>query len=114
MDTQLFVDSAAPVPTIRVVGDVDLALKKAFAHALVQLDERVPSVAIDVTRCEFFDSSALGALANFARPRGAQRLVLVAPGPHAKRLLHLVGFDQIFTIVDDLADLDGLRLHQTA
>lgn len=88
-------------------GEHDLFTKLRLLEALADVGEE-PNVIIDLTPCEFIDSSIIGALAaaSQADSPASQHLALVAPeddGP-VWRTLQLAGGLQLFPIHETLED----------
>jgi anti-sigma B factor antagonist len=98
------------LPVLRVRGDVDIytapRLKEAVLAAL-SLDAR--SLAIDLSRVEFMDSTGLEVLLS-ARKRTAERggdLYVLGARKQVRRLFQLVRLDKVFHLCRK-ADLPGL------
>lgn len=95
---------------ILVVGDLDVLTAPQLRDRLVEVvesDSRV--IFVDLTGCQFIDSSGLSALVT-AHKRvtsvGGQ-LDLVCPTGNVRRLIEVVALDQVFTIHDGLAGAPG-------
>ena len=89
---------------IRVRGELDLArvdeLQSLLDGARLQAGTQV---VVDLRACPFIDSSVIACLLSAdgrAAARGAEVVVLVAPGP-VRRTLDLVGVSAILTVVED-------------
>jgi anti-sigma B factor antagonist len=79
---------------VRVMGELDLASSSQFEQVLQSTDLE-GRVVVDLTECDFIDSSGLRVLlagAMRAESEGG-RLVLVAPEPNIRRVLELTGVE---------------------
>ncbi len=84
-------------------GDLDLAEKERLRERLDAACLAGPEVAVDLSKVDYADSTALGLLVgtrNRLRERGG-RLVLVAPSPQMKKLLEYAGLDASFEVVSN-------------
>jgi stage II sporulation protein AA (anti-sigma F factor antagonist) len=79
---------------VQVTGELDLATCGELEAAL-QAADLGTRVVIDLTACDFLDSSGLRVLmAGAGRSESAGgRVVLVAPDPRIRRVLELTGID---------------------
>jgi anti-sigma B factor antagonist len=79
---------------VQVTGELDLATSGELEAALEQADLS-GRVVIDLTECEFLDSSGLRVLLAGATRSEAEggRVVLVAPDPGIRRVLELTGVE---------------------
>ena len=66
-------------------------------------DEDQPLV-IDLTRCDFIDSTGLAALLHGAKPaqNGESRVAIVSPVGDVRRMLELTAIDQSIPVFEDL------------
>jgi anti-anti-sigma factor len=84
-----------------VTGEVDLESAPEFdRHLHAALDSGVSTVIVDLTECEFFDSSGLNVLARANhRHDGVQRLSLIAPRESfPRRVIEITQLDHMFRI----------------
>jgi anti-anti-sigma factor len=78
---------------IQVEGELDLAVAEQLEQALVRAGAECREVLIDLTRCEFIDSTGIAAIVH-AHKRLAEnggRLVACAPSAQVLRVLSLTG-----------------------
>lgn len=88
---------------IELSGDLDLAVKEHLREQLDAASAASAEVAVDLSRVDYADSTALGLLVgtrNRLRERGG-RLILVAPSIHMKKLLEYAGLSASFEVVAD-------------
>jgi anti-sigma B factor antagonist len=84
---------------VQVTGELDLATSGELEAAL----ERMPAagrIVIDLTDCDFLDSSGVRVLLAGATRSEAQggRVVVVAPDPRIRRVLELTGVEDKLTV----------------
>jgi anti-sigma B factor antagonist len=93
--------AAGPQAELKLVGELDMGTAGRLREALERaLDEGATTVVVDLSALTFMDSTGLQELA-MARRRHQARggdVVLQAPTARIRRVLHIVGFDQLFTI----------------
>jgi anti-anti-sigma factor len=88
---------------VSVAGELDMSTAPRFKQTLLGALDTVPaSVIIDLTECEFIDSSALGVLIG-ARERLdgdglSVGLSIVAPNPTIRKVFEITGLDTLFAI----------------
>ena len=89
---------------VSVAGELDLYTAPEFERALLAADG-AGSVVVDLSRCTFIDSSALGRLLAANRRLGlAQaRLSIVAPSAEVRQPFQLTGLDREFAFHQSLA-----------
>jgi anti-anti-sigma factor len=63
------------------------------------------TVVLDLRRCEWLDSVALGVLVRAHRKLSLGRLVLVVTAPEILRLFEITGLDRSIEVRRDTADL---------
>jgi anti-sigma B factor antagonist len=97
----------APVPIIRVGGELDLStaaqLCRAIHTAAAETALRPPRVVVDLTELEFCDSTGLGALVGAVREvrvLGGKAVLAVTPGSTLDRLLDLSGLGEFLRVED--------------
>jgi anti-sigma B factor antagonist len=87
---------------VNLTGSIDAYNSPRLAQDLEQLIEcGQAAIVVDLQHLQFIDSSGLGALvrgAKLARAAGGY-LVLRAPKPAVRKVLHITGLDRIFEIV---------------
>jgi anti-sigma B factor antagonist len=106
-DIPQFEISSGPGPDdvylVRVAGEVDMSHEKelqAELRAAVEADAR--GIVVDLTGCEFIDSSAIRALLLSREEknpqRGAESLAVAASSEQILRILAVMGIDQVIPI----------------
>ena len=91
---------------VRVAGDLDIETHEKLADCLVREAER-GAVVVDLTACEFIDSSGVRALLLGIRAAGgedATRFAIAAPNEQVQRILEMTGLDTavpVHSTVDD-------------
>ena len=88
-----------------VVGDLDMASGPSLrAAALQQLDDGWDQLVLDLTGCDFIDSSGVGVIVGLLRRIHSRdgRLELVVPLPEQRRIFELCRLDRIFALHADL------------
>ena len=107
-------DELGDITAIRVIGELDQATLPQF-HEKVNpvLDESSGSVLVDLSECEFVDSSGLAAfVAAHERLSGdpARGFGVCCPDSQVRRLLELTGLDRAMNVMDSRdAALEELR-----
>lgn len=85
-------------------GEVDLSWSQQVRRAVLDALSGADSVAVELSRVEYIDSSGIAALVEgfqSARGRG-KRFVLLAPSDAVLAVLRLARLDKVFRIVDAL------------
>ncbi|MDQ2681653.1 MAG: STAS domain-containing protein [Candidatus Eremiobacteraeota bacterium] len=88
---------------LELSGDLDLAVKEQLRQQLDAASLGSSEVAVDLSKVDYADSTALGLLVgtrNRLRERGG-RLILVAPSTHMLKLLEYAGLASTFDTVDN-------------
>jgi anti-anti-sigma factor len=94
------------VPMFWVAGELDLATRNEIENRLLELADTQPALILDLRRCTFVDSSALGLVAQLYR-RLADRnghgpsLALLVGGESVRKVLELAALDRILPICAD-------------
>lgn len=95
---------------IGVSGDLDVLAAPRLRDQLIDEIERGErEIVVDLTSCEFIDSSGLSALVTGlkrVRSMGGE-LGLVCPPGDIRRLLEMVALDQVFKIYGDAGSLSS-------
>ncbi|HET6963669.1 MAG TPA: STAS domain-containing protein [Acidimicrobiales bacterium] len=95
---------------ITVAGDLDVLTAPRLRDQLIEvIDEGSRHIVVDLTSCEFVDSSGLSALVTAlkrVRSMGGD-LDLVCPPGNVRRLIELVALDQVFNVYDDAGSSGG-------
>jgi anti-sigma B factor antagonist len=96
------------VPLIAVHGELDLFTAPELRERLLRHLERPqpPHVVVDLSDCAFVDASGCHALLTTARrlDHHKRRLVLVNTHEGNARIFSVMGFDELFPIVETPAD----------
>jgi anti-anti-sigma factor len=101
---------------VRVAGEVDMAHEDAVREELRRAAEADPrGIVVDLTECEFIDSSGVRALLLSREadgPEGAgQRLSVAASSEQILRILGVMGIDRVIpvhpTVEEAAAELQG-------
>ena len=96
------------LPIISVVGEIDVATAPQLRESLheVIVEDRA-TVVLDLLAVTFLDSSALGVLVGGlkrCRELGGE-LYIVVTDPRLKKIFEITGLNEVFPIVDALADV---------
>jgi anti-anti-sigma factor len=91
------------VCVVRVVGEVDMSHEEDLRAELRRaVDSEAPGIVVDLTECEFIDSSGVRALllSREAQNGGedADRLALAASSDQILRILSVMGLDKVIPI----------------
>jgi anti-sigma B factor antagonist len=97
------------VYVVRVAGEVDMSHEdelRTELHAAVEADAK--GIVVDLTECEFIDSSAIRALLlsreEKTHPPGAESLAVAASSDQILRILSVMGLDQVIPIQPTVAE----------
>lgn len=99
VETKLLPDDAR---VVAVAGELDLYTAPQFEEQILDaLDNGTARIVVDLSGCEFLDSTALGILVKVRKRLGDQerRLVLVATDHNIVKVFQITGLDRVFTIV---------------
>lgn len=104
---QILVADHEGVYVIKMVGDVRLTLCISFDQFIDTMfsETDFSAVLFDLSKAEAIDSTTLGLMAKIAlqgRERCGVTPVVYSSNPSINRLLHTMGFDEIFDIVSEL------------
>jgi anti-sigma B factor antagonist len=97
---QRFEANAEIVNGVRVVvvcGELDIATSPEVRELLADATtDKAQPLVIDLTRCDFIDSTGLAALLHGAKPaqNGESRVAIVSPGGDVRRMLELTAIDK--------------------
>jgi anti-sigma B factor antagonist len=95
---------------VTVVGELDLATSPLLVTELDQVRALGSGlVVVDLSACEFIDSSGLNALVNaHSELEGnGRRLIVVCHDPKILKVLEIAGLDQVLEIVASLEAVRG-------
>jgi anti-sigma B factor antagonist len=99
VDTELLPDDAR---VVAIAGELDMYTAPPFEEQILDaLDNGTARIVVDLSGCEFLDSTALGILVKARKRLGdqKQRLVLVATDHNIVKIFRITGLDRAFTIV---------------
>jgi anti-sigma B factor antagonist len=91
---------------VRVSGELDIDTHEKFADQLVREAEQ-GAVVVDLTACEFIDSTGIRALLLGIRAAGGEdvaRIAIAGPNQQVRRILEMTGLDTAVPVhasVDD-------------
>ena|SRR2546423_13646547 len=109
-------ESVDGVRVFSVYGELDLETSPQLRHSLQSaIDDGNSGVLVDLTECEFIDSTGLAVLVAAWRAieehDGARKsLMLCCPDEQVGRLLKLTGLDQTIEVLPDRDEaIDALR-----
>jgi stage II sporulation protein AA (anti-sigma F factor antagonist) len=89
--------------TLYVTGELDVASAPALAHAVAHaIDGQGGEFRLDISGLTFMDSTGAGGLLHVHNRVEAlgRRLVVVSPTPAARRVIDLMGLDQVLDVRD--------------
>ncbi len=95
----------ATPPVFVLSGDLGVFPSSRMREALAQVHE--PST-IDLTHVRHLDAAALGVLASVARRVGIGKLTIIVPRGNLTRLMKLVGFASLCTVIVDRRESTSL------
>jgi anti-anti-sigma factor len=105
-----------PVAIVTIAGEFDRAgVDTATREVEYALADSPPALVIDMTACDYLDSSAMGAVLGAVRRRGDgfTRLVFAAsPGSAVRRLFDLIGLSQTVPTYATVAEATAAVLQQ--
>ena len=103
VDTELLADETR---VISVAGELDLHTAGPFERQILEaVHDGSARVVVVLSKCTFFDSTALAILVAANKRLGGQeqRLVLVANDRNIVKIFQITGLDRIFPIVPNQA-----------
>ena len=93
---------------LRVSGDLDAAEASTLSLALISAMASTGCVVIDLSECDFIDSSGIAAIVEAWRgpngPESRGRLVLAGASDQVDRILRITGLDESIAIFDTTSD----------
>ncbi len=95
----------ATPPVFVLKGDRDVFTSSKMREALAEVAE---PATIDLTHVRHLDASALGVLASVARRVGIGKLTVIVPRGNISRLMKLVGFASLCTVITDRRESTSL------
>jgi anti-anti-sigma factor len=106
-DIPQFEISSGPGPqdvfVVRVAGEVDMSHEEQLRAELHRgVDADTKGIVVDLTECEFIDSSGIRALLQSRREKnrdeGSETLAVAASSDQILRILEVMGLDQVIPI----------------
>lgn len=110
VDFGVGVRAVGDATVISVTGDLDVLTAPRLRDQLIDvIDKGDRNLVVELTSCEFIDSSGLSALVTgLKRVRSVGGdLSLVSPPGNVRRLIEVVALDQVFTLYEDLDSVGG-------
>ena len=92
---------------VRVSGEVDISTHERLGEQLVSEAGAGDFVVVDLSSCNFLDSSGIRALLlgqKAAESSGSGRFAIVASSPQVARVLELTGVDDAISLYDSVDD----------
>ena len=94
------------VSILRVSGDLDAADASTLSLALISAMASTGGVVIDLSECDFIDSSGIAAIVEAWRgpdgPENRGRLVLAGASDQVDRIIRITGLDESIAIFDGI------------
>ena len=94
------------VSVLRVSGDLDAADASTLSLALIGAMASTGGVVIDLSECDFIDSSGIAAIVEAWRgpdgPENRGRLVLAGASDQVDRIIRITGLDESIAIFDGI------------
>ena len=104
-------DDVRGIPIASIIGELDLANVQEIRDEIEAVAEGQPQMIVSFERCGFCDSQGIGMLVGLHRLLGEGMVVVVPPESTFRRVLRIVGGDDLFRIAGTLDDavalLDG-------
>ena len=94
------------VPRLRLSGEYDLCRREEVAGLFSSVGD-VPQLELDFTDVTYVDSTVLTEMVKLRRRLPDCQINIVGAAPNLQRLLHVVGFEQIFRIDDTGQAIDS-------
>ena len=101
-------------PVVSVMGEVDMATAPSLEQALLDATEdRTGEVIVDLTGCNFFDSTGLHALLATREQleRSNRPLTVALSNPSVLKIFQITGLDELFEIYPSLRAAAGGNGH---
>ena len=92
---------------VTAAGEIDAATSDTVADAVTHaLEDGFPLVVVDFARVTFIDSTGLGMLVKSHRlaVAAAAHFAVVHPSPQTRKLIGVLGLDQLLHVHDSLED----------
>lgn len=87
------------VCVVRVSGELDISTHERLGEQLTKAAGGKEPIVVDLSACDFIDSSGvrallLGVRAAGENSKGSGRLSIAGPGPQIQRILEMTGLDK--------------------
>jgi anti-sigma B factor antagonist len=95
------------VHVVAIQGELDVSTAPQVREPLSSAaSDPARPLVVDLTECEFLDSTGLATLLHGAKPaqNGESNVALVSPGGEVRRLLELTAIDRTIPVFDTLAE----------
>jgi anti-sigma B factor antagonist len=107
VDVRTYIESRGDGTRIlSVAGELDLHTAPRFQEELqAALEQPFEWLLVDLSDCDYLDSTAVHVLVQAHRSLDgrADKLALIVPSPHLRRIFELAGLDQVLQIHPDRA-----------
>ena len=110
VDFRVGVRAVGDLTVVSVTSDLDVLTAPRLRDRLIEvIDEGRHNLAVDLTECEFIDSSGLSALVTALKRARSENgdLAMVCPSGNVRRLIEVVALDQVFTLYQDVDSVAG-------
>ena len=101
---QMFLENRNDYVFLVVVGRVLQPMPHEFSIRIKKVFEQVPNakVVIDLTKCDYLSSSALGFLVDFFNVSTAlgARVVMLKPNERIRAIIGILGLDKFFSLAN--------------
>lgn len=102
---EMFLEQRSGLLFLMVVGKVLQPVPDEFGARLREIFSRLsePKVVVDLSRCGYLASSAIGFLVDFFNVSTADgvRVVMLKPNDRVRAIIDLLGLTHFFTLVDN-------------
>ena len=100
-------ESADDALLVRVIGELDLSTHEQLRGPLIDAAGTGSSVVVDLSECEFVDSSGIRALllgheAIRSSDSGVKRVLIAGAQPQVRRVLEMTGVDDAIPVHDSV------------
>ncbi len=96
---------------VRVAGEVDVSREEEVRAELRRAEKDARGIVVDLTECEFIDSSGIRALLLSRDAQGSEGLAVAASSEQILRILSVMGLDKVIpvrgTVKEATAALSG-------
>ena len=107
MDVRTYIESRGDGTRIlRVAGELDLHTSPRFQEQLqAAIEQPFELLLVDLTDCDYLDSTAIHVLVQAKRSLDgrADKLALIVPSPHLRKIFQLARLDDVLHIHPDQA-----------